>query len=138
MKGKNIIIPIVAAVVFGAGGFFGGLEYQKNKAPADFDSGNFPKAMGSRMAGFLGANGTPGAGRGGFTSGEIISKDDKSITIKSDNGSTKTVYFSDSTKVTKTGTGSKDDLTAGAKVMANGTSNSDESVSAANIQIQPQ
>jgi hypothetical protein len=136
MKGKNIIIPVIAAAVFGTGGFFGGLEYQKSKVPSM--ANGFPRAVGSRATGFPEVNGTPSAGRGGgMTLGEIISKDDKSITVKSDSGSTKTIYFTDSTKITKSGSGSKDDLTTGAKVMTNGTSNSDGSVSAINIQIQP-
>ncbi|MCX6809361.1 MAG: DUF5666 domain-containing protein [Candidatus Berkelbacteria bacterium] len=139
MKIKKIIVPVVVAVVFAAGGFFGGIQYQKSKTPSrqnGFPS-DFPGATGMRAGGATGQGRTGGAGRGGFTAGDVISKDDKSITVKNTDGSTKIVYFSDSTTVTKNETGSKDDVAVGKKVSVMGTANSDGSVAATNIQIQP-
>ena len=70
--------------------------------------------------------------------GEIISQDDKSITVKMTDGSTKIVILADSTTYSKTDTGSKDDLKVGVQVGVFGTDNSDGSVTAQNIQLNPQ
>lgn len=69
--------------------------------------------------------------------GEIIAKDDQSITVKLEDGSSKIVLLSSDVTVTKSDTGSSDDLQIGTKVGAFGSTNSDGSVSAANIQINP-
>ncbi len=131
------IIPLV--IIVGGGSFYGGMQYQKKLMAKNLPSGvgNFggmtPPSGSSREQN----GGTPGNGRGSAVDGEIISKDDKSVTIKTSDGSTKTVYFSDSTTVSKNEQGSASDLAVGTKVMASGSSNSDGSVSAERIQIQP-
>ncbi len=56
------------------------------------------------MRGTNGAAGFQGAGRGtmgGFTAGEVLSKDDSGITIKMMDGSTKIVLVNGSTAVMK-------------------------------------
>ena len=132
MKNKSIIITIVVAIAVGAGGFVGGMQYQKTKTPTPAGLRNIngagPQGFGSRTA----RNGQNGAS---FTSGSIISKDDKSITVKDQNGSTKIVYFSDSTKIGKQTNGSAGDLNKDQNVTASGKSNSDGSIAADNIQI---
>lgn len=128
MKQKSLLITILLVVIFAAGGFCGGMQYQKNKKPGMPD-GNFPGAMGSPRAGSMGREGAD-------NSGEIISKDDKSVTIKSSSGSTKVIYYSESTQVAKTEAGSKDSLATGTKIMVIGSTNSDGSITARNIQIQ--
>jgi hypothetical protein len=52
-------------------------------------------------------------------------------------GSSKIVYFSDSTMIGKSTQGAASDLNTGEQVMANGTSNPDGSITAQNIQIRP-
>ncbi len=69
--------------------------------------------------------------------GEIIKKDDKSITVKANDNSSKIIYFSASTTISKFAEGSKNDLQIGDNIMANGTSNSDGSVVAQMIQMRP-
>lgn len=129
---KKIILYVLVGIVIAAGGFCGGMFYQKNKAPGGFN-GNRPQGMGTPPAGIKNQNGF----KGGGTMGTVYSKDDKSITLKMSNGSTKTIYYSDSTEVTKDTDGSINDLAEGTSVDVSGTSNSDGSVTAKTIRIQP-
>lgn len=132
---KKIILYVLVGIVIAAGGFCGGMFYQKSKMPGWFgNNANRPQGMGTPPAG---ANGQNGFGAGGGTMGTVYSKDDKSITLKMSNGSTKTIYYSDSTEVTKDTDGSINDLVEGTSVDVSGTSNSDGSVTAKTIRIQP-
>ncbi len=140
MSKKHIIIVAVIVIVAAGGGFFGGMKYQQNKLTASFKSGNF--AAGARTGMFpQGANGarrTGGAGMGGqFITGQVISKDDKSITVKVGDTGSKIIFYSGSTAFAKTTSGTADDIVVGKEIMASGTSNSDGSVTAQNIQIRP-
>ena len=69
--------------------------------------------------------------------GEIISTDDKGVTVKLTDGSSKIVMISDTTSINNVTTATKKDLKVGEKVMVVGQTNSDGSVSAQNIQINP-
>ncbi len=70
--------------------------------------------------------------------GEVVSIDDKSITIKMADGSSKIILLTDKTIVNKAEITNIADLTLGEKVMIFGTDNSDGSISATNIQLNPQ
>lgn len=132
MKNNLILGVIIALVIGGAVGFFGGMQYQKSQRP-NFAQGNFPgRENGQPGQRFGGAN---GANRP--VSGEIISADDKSITVKMQDGSSKIVILSDTTSINKQATGTKDDLKTGTNVAVFGTSNSDGSVTAQSIQLNP-
>ncbi len=130
LKNKNLILIIVVALALligGGTGFFAGTKYQQSKTPQRTNAnGMFQRGMG--MGRFGGMNGMA-------VRGEIISKDDKSITVKMTDGSTKIVILSSSTMIGKTTTGSTTDLTNGAIVIVFGTTNSDGSVTAQNVQI---
>lgn len=67
----------------------------------------------------------------------FISSDDKSITVKLQDGSSKIVLLTDTTSISKSTEGSKSDLKTGEKVAVFGTENSDGSVTAQNVQLNP-
>jgi hypothetical protein len=69
-----------------------------------------------------------------MTSGSIVSSDANSMTIKLASGSTKIVLYSGSTTISVSKTGSSADFTAGQNVRVSGTTNSDGSITATNIQ----
>ncbi len=48
-----------------------------------------------------------------FACGDVIAKDDKSITIKMRDGSSKTIFYSDTSEISKSIKGTADDLTRG-------------------------
>jgi len=135
VKNKNVVITVVIALIIGAGGFFGGIEYQKSKTPAPRGFGNMSAEQRTQFGARAGRSGVPGGDA--FSSGQIISKDDKSITVKDQNGSTKIVYFSDSTQINKADKGTTNDLSIGQNVTVSGKSNSDGSLAADSIQIRP-
>jgi len=125
MKNKNLIIAILLVLVAGGAGFLGGRKYQQSKMP-------------SFTRNFGGANRPNSATNFRPVTGEILKVDDKSITIKLNDGSTKIVLVSDSTQINQATTATKENLKAGAKVAAYGTANSDGSVTAQSIQLNPQ
>ena len=146
---KNHYIAIVAIiVVVGGGAFYGGMQYgvSKTKAAQVAARGNFGGGAGANggQRSSVGAQGGQNGGQrmnggasGGFANGSIISKDDKSITVKSQDGSSKIIFFSDSTTIGKATSGSVSDLATGQQVMVNGKTNSDGTITAQNIQIRP-
>lgn len=130
---NNVIVTVIIVVVVAATAFFGGMKYSQSQRLANF-SGQF----GNRGFG-AGQNGQ-GRSRGGFggaTIGDIISQDANSITVKLMDGSSKIVLLSNSTTYSKTDNGSKSDLKTGTRVAAFGTANSDGSITAQNVQINP-
>ena len=136
-------ILVLFFVIVGALGFFGGLKYgQTPKALAKLSSSKlmqvFAANRGNRENDNSGRFAARAAGsNGNFVNGQILSQDDKSLTIKMADKSTKIVIFSDSTRVGKVADGSKSDLTTGEQVLVNGTANSDGSLTAQSIQIRP-
>lgn len=120
MKNKNLIIAILLVLVAGGAGFLGGMKYQQSKIRTF--TRNVPNRMG---AGFR------------PVAGEIISADDKSVTIKLTDGSSKIVLFSDTTQINQAAAATKTDLKVGTTVAVFGQTNSDGSVTAQNIQINP-
>jgi hypothetical protein len=130
MKNNMVMVAILIALVGAGAGFFGGMKYRdyqiaKQRASSTF--GNFQRTgtAGARM----GARGV---------SGSILSVDDKGITVKLTDGSSKIVLFSDTTQINQAQSATKTDLKVGTTVAVFGQTNSDGSVTAQNIQINPQ
>ena len=134
MKNAKVLIPIIL-ISLGAG-FFGGYQYRNYRL--NQTRGNFG-AVGANGQRFIGTRGTGQSGmmRAGVF-GSILSMDANSITIKLADGSSKIVLFSTSTTYSNTVNASKTDLNVGESVAVVGATNSDGSVTATNIQINPE
>jgi hypothetical protein len=139
MKTINVVI---IAVVIAAASFFGGMkfrDYQISKTRANFANGNF---RGQFPGGANAQNGTTNGNNNRFAGarpveGEIVSMDNNSVTVKMPDGSTKIIILSDSTTYNKATEGSKSDLQTGSQILVTGTENSDGSMTAQNIQLNP-
>lgn len=132
---NNLAVVAIIVVLVGVGSFFGGMKYQQSKTSnsplRQFQGGGQGTRQGGQNAsGRFGGGGVP-------VVGEIISSDDKSITVKLQDGSSKIVLLPDNVTVSKTDQGSKADLKNGVRVGVFGTSNSDGSVTAQNVQLNP-
>lgn len=128
MKLNTILLIVILLLLVGGGLFFAGMKYQQSKLPS---FGQFRGAMRQE--------GAPGAQQRGLGTvrGEIISQDEGSITVKLPDDSSKIVLISENTEITKAAEGAVDDLEVGKQVMVFGQENSDGSVSAESVQINP-
>ncbi|MCL4208415.1 hypothetical protein KJZ63_02150 [Patescibacteria group bacterium] len=143
----NLLLTVSALAVVGATSFYAGTKFQQSRSfSGGFGSGNFAgrmmdsagnrqfdiKRTGGSTQGFQ-VGGMLGSGRP--ASGEIIAVDGQSLTIKSQDGSTKIVLLSDKTTVNKTEAGATSDLKTGESIMVVGTPNQDGSLTAQVINL---
>ena len=143
MKNKKIIIGVVVCLVVALLSFRGGRMY----ASKNITNANASRQGQFTQGGFNQNGGTRGSmmrGGGGFVSGEVLSIDSKSMTVKlpsggpaSTQGGSKIVFFSPTTKVEKTVDGTTADVVVGKQVMITGTANTDGSVNATSVQLRP-
>jgi hypothetical protein len=139
MKHNNWVLTIGIALVVGAAAFFGGIQYQKMQMRSNI------QGMMMRVEGGQGGNRAFGMGTGGRAArngmepiiGEVVSQDADSITVKLQDGSSKIVNIASSTTISKTDSGAKEDIKVGTQIAAFGTTNSDGSVTAQNLQLNP-
>ncbi len=134
--------PIVAAVIagaVGAAGFFGGMTYQKSKQPVLTRAGlvQMRDRMGSGNTANPPANPMRAGFSGGMTSGEVINTDGQSLTVKTPDGSSKIIILSANTKYTKSAEATSTEVSVGTTVMITGTANTDGSITATSIQLNP-
>lgn len=137
-----VVIGLIALGI----GFFGGMQYsnyQRAQLRGQFAGGQFgggASGFGGRM---MGSQQVGGGNRMMFRNGsrpvygQIVSQDDKSITVKMNDGSSKIVILSVKTSINKASEATKDDLKTGDNVAVFGTENSDGSVTAQNVQLNP-
>lgn len=147
MKNNNTVTMVVIGVVALGVGFFGGMQYSAYFRQSQFANGQFAGAGGAggfggrMMGGQQGLNGNRmmGGRTGGSRPvyGEIVSRDDKSITVKLNDGSSKIVILSSTTSINKASTATVQDLKTGDTVAVFGTTNTDGSVTAQNVQLNP-
>lgn len=125
---KTLITALVILVVAGGAGFYSGMKYQQGKTPTR-QSGNF-----------AGRNG--GTGTGGNTAfrpvnGQILSTGNNTMTVKLSDGSSKVVILTGTTQINKAAQGTVTDLQVGSTVAVFGQTNSDGSVTAQSVQLNP-
>lgn len=116
-------------------GFFAGMQFSNYQRQQS--RGNYAAQGGNNGTG-NGQFGTRnGASRRPGVSGDVISLDTNSATVKLQDGSTKIVILTSSTNYVNTSTASKNDLKVGQRINAFGTVNSDGSLTASNVQLNP-
>jgi hypothetical protein len=135
MKNKNtmILVAVVLIIIAAAGGFFGGMMYQKNQTPtfgAAAGRGNFAGRFGTGQGGQNAAAFRP-------VRGQVLDMSSDSMTVKLSNGSTEIVVLSSSTAFMQSTKAGLSDIKTGDTVNVVGTANSDGSVTAQDVQINP-
>jgi hypothetical protein len=142
MKKKQIIIAIIVLVIVAGISFYSGYKVGQNSTSArGTRSGQAlgPNGAGGMMGGANGIrNGRPGQG-GAMTlvSGEVLSKDATSVTLKLRDGGSKIIFVATSTAVQKTVSGTVADLVIGNQITASGPANADGSINAVTINQRP-
>ena len=142
MKTQQLVIVAVGAVIIAALAFYGGMQYQKSQGRQAF-AGGFAGASG-QFGGTRGAGGTAGGGaansatRGRPVVGSIVNQDASSFTVKLADGSTKIVLIDDKTIFDKTSTVPQSEVKTGENVGVFGITNTDGSITAQNVQLNPQ
>lgn len=128
MKTNQTLITVLIAIIVGGAGFFGGMQFEKSKTASN-PTNNF--------AAMRNGTGTRFGNRNGNGSGQVISQDSNSLTIKLNDGSSKIILLSSNTKFSKTDAAALSDIKAGDRIMVVGTPNSDGSETAETIFINP-
>jgi len=129
---KTIILYLIILILIASGSFYTGMKYQQIKTPSRQAFQNLSPEQ--RQQFLQERTGRVGAG---FLSGEVIAKDEKSLTLKLPDGSTKIVFLSSSTQISKAAEGTIDDIKIGKEIMVSGEQNSDGSYTAKTIQLSP-
>ena len=135
---NNILVVGVIVVLFGALAFFGGMKYQESRR------GSVARQFGGGQMNRNGLTAGPlrlgEASRQGFrpVAGEIISSDATSVTVKLTDGSTKIVILTDKTTINKAEATTKDDLKTGQSIAVFGSENTDGTVTAQSVQVNPE
>lgn len=130
LKNNIAVIVIVALLVGGGVGFFGGMQYQKGQR------GTIGQFVNNGQFNARG-NGAIRGRNGNGAVGTILSVDANSITVKLADGSSKIVLLTGSTSINKAAQASVSDLSVGERVAAFGATNTDGSITATNVQINP-
>ncbi len=136
-----IIGAVILVIAIAAGGFYGGMAYQRSQADATRNNflsarglnGDFPGAPGGGTDPTSGGTNGPAGGFGGPT-GQIKSIDGNTLILSTAQNETK-VTLSDTTVIQKTDAGAASDLQSGQQVMVTGQRDSDGNLTASQVLI---
>jgi flagellar basal body-associated protein FliL len=132
-KNIMIVVAVVLIIIAAASGFFGGMMFQKNQTSTLGAAGR------GNFAARFGQNGQSGQNAAAFrpVRGQVLSMGNNSLTVKMSDGSTKIVVLSASTSFVQSTKAALSDIKTGDTVNVVGTANSDGSVTATDVQINP-
>ena len=129
---KTVVWFALAAVLFAALGFVGGVTYQKTQV-----SSGFASRFGGGAGGFGGQGGPSGMrNSANVATGTVIAQDAQSITIKTADGGSKTVFVTSQTHVSKQQVLTASDIKVGDQVAAFGQA-ANGGIDARTVQIVP-
>jgi len=138
---KQIIIWVVICFALAGGSFFGGTKYQKSKSPlsgafADLTQEQRIQRFGAMAGSIAGDSGQRRGLAEGQTvvSGEVISKDATSLTIKLPDNSSKIILLTNDVPVRQTTESNIESVEVGESVIVQGQQNQDGSITAQSIQ----
>ncbi len=125
---------ITLSIIIAAGIFYGGFAYGKSLSGQNSATNavTFINTRGNKMGTTTGAYG--GFGGGSATTGTVVSSDSTSVTVALKSGSV-VVFYSNSTPILKTTSGTSADIVAGENITVIGAANSDGSITANSIQL---
>jgi hypothetical protein len=145
---QNWSITATIAIVVGLITFYSGMQYQKTRTASNLYTAQVGQNGQPGQNGMMGSTGQgqrkQGVGQfgmrrgnGGAAIGDVISVDAQSITVKLQDGSSKIINISASTTYNKTETATAADIKVGNHISAFGTTNSDGTITAQNVQLNP-
>lgn len=139
MKQKLLMQFAGVAAIALIGGFVGGMRYGEGVTSGLPDAARGGRFGNGQLAGDQAANGGRRMMSGaGFVSGDILSKDETTVTVKLQDGGSRIVLYSPSTQIGRFVTSTDmSELVVGARVTITGSTNADGSVTAQTIQIRP-
>ena len=129
---QHLTVWIIVTIILVGGAYYAGIKHEAGKA----HSSSYSRGAGGYAGAGGGMTGRFASGTGLIT-GTVISKDATSITVQDKTGSTKIVLYSGSTQVLESTQGTIDNVAVGSQISAQGTQNTDGSVTASSIQIRP-
>jgi len=129
-KNTMILVVVVLVIIAAAGGFFGGMMYQKGQTSSVAMTGRGNYATRFGQGGQNAASFRP-------VRGQVLSLGANSLTVKLSNGNTEIVVLSSSTAFMQSMQATLSDVKTGDTVNVVGTQNSDGSVTAQQVQINP-
>jgi flagellar basal body-associated protein FliL len=129
-KNIMIVVAVVLIIIAAGGGFFSGMMFQKNQTPTfgTAGRGNFGARFGQN---------SQNAAAFRPVRGQVLSMSETTLTVKMSDGSTKIVVLSSSTAFMQSTKAALTDIKTGDTVNVIGTANSDGSVTATDVQINP-
>ena len=136
MKQNTIILGVILLLVVGGISFGSGYKVAQLKTTSGFTRGGM-MANGQFGNTRNGAAQAGGAMRNRQTTGDVVAMDDKTITVKMIDGSSRIVLLSSTMTLNKSVVAQKADLKVGSKVAVFGTTNSDGSQTATSIELDP-